>query len=144
MTNRFQTRFTIVAICLLCFGIGPTQVWAQSSGSQAGSLSGRITDSQGAAVSGATITLYARATNARATAVADGRGSYRFERLPEGDYVVEATSTGFGRFSRAFRVERGANGTLNIAMEVAGIGETVLITAAGTPQTVDEVSKAVS
>jgi vitamin B12 transporter len=144
MTNRFQTRFTIVAICLLCFGIRPTQVWAQSSGSQAGSLSGRITDSQGAAVSGATITLYARATNVRATAVTDERGSYRFERLPEGDYVVEATSAGFGRFSRSFRVERGANGTLDIAMAVAGIGETVLITAAGTPQTVDEVSKAVS
>jgi iron complex outermembrane receptor protein len=121
-----------------------TQVWAQSSGSRAGSLSGRITDPQGAAVSGATITLYARATNARATTVTDEHGSYRFERLTEGDYVVEATSAGFGRFSRTFRVERGANGTLDIAMEVAGVGETVLITAAGTPQTVDEVSKAVS
>jgi iron complex outermembrane receptor protein len=116
------------------------QVWAQSSGS----LSGRITDSQGAAVSGATITLYARATNLRATTTTDERGAYRFERLPEGDYVVEATSAGFGRFSRTFRVERGANGTLDFALEIAGVSETVLVTAAGTPQTVDEVSKAVS
>jgi iron complex outermembrane receptor protein len=117
-----------------------TLVWAQSSGS----LSGRITDSQGAAVPGATITLYARATNVRATTVTDERGTYRFERLAEGDYVVEANSAGFGRFSRIYRVERGAAGTLDFTLEVAGVSETVLVTAAGTPQTVDEVSKAVS
>ncbi|HKQ80395.1 MAG TPA: TonB-dependent receptor, partial [Blastocatellia bacterium] len=103
-----------------------------------------ITDSQGAAVSGATIKLYARATNLRAMTVTDERGAYRFERLPEGDYVVEATSSGFGRFSRIYRVERGVAGTLDFALEVAGVSETVLVTAAGTPQTVDEISKAVS
>jgi len=140
MKNHFHIGFTIVVICLLCFGIGATQVWAQS----AGSLSGRITDSQGAAVSGATITLYARATSLRAMTVTDAQGAYRFERLPEGDYVVEATSAGFGRFSRIYRVERGAAGTLDFALEIAGVSETVLVTAAGTPQTIDEVSKAVS
>ncbi len=117
-----------------------TLVWAQSSGS----LSGRITDSQGAAVSDATITLYARATNVRATTVTDERGAYRFERLSEGDYVVEVNSAGFGRISRIYRVERGAAGTLDFDLEVAGVSEIVLVTAAGTPQTVDEVSKAVS
>ena len=117
-----------------------TRVWAQSSGS----LSGRITDSQGAAVSGATITLYARATNVPATTATDERGAYRFERLPEGDYVVETNSAGFGRISRIYRVERGAAGILDFALEVVGVSETVLVTAAGTPQTVDEVSKAVS
>src|SRR5262245_19241911 len=129
MTNRFQTRFTIVAICLLCIDGGLARVWAQSSGS----LSGRVTDSQGAAVSGATITLYARATNLRATTATDERGAYRFERLPDGDYVVEATSAGFGRFSRTFRVEKGAAGTLDFTLEIAGVSETVLVTAAGTP-----------
>ncbi|MGH9850941.1 MAG: TonB-dependent receptor, partial [Blastocatellia bacterium] len=122
------------------FGAGLTQAWAQS----AGGLSGRITDSQGAAVAGATVTLYARATNVRATTVTDARGEYGFERLPEGDYVVEAASAGFGRFSRRFRVERGASGTLDFVLEIASLSETVLVTAAGTPQTVDEVSKAVS
>ena len=135
-----RTAIAFAVVCLICFGRGMTRVWAQSSGS----LSGRITDSQGAAVSGATITLYARATNLRATTVADERGAYRFERLPEGDYVVEATSAGFGRFSRIYRVERGAAGTLDFALEVAVVSETVLVTAAGTPQTVDEVSKVVS
>jgi vitamin B12 transporter len=143
MKNSFRAVRTAIAfavVWLWCLGTGMTHVWAQSSGS----LSGRITDSQGAAVTGATVTLYARATNVRATTVTDERGGYRFERLPEGDYVVEATAAGFGRFTRTFRVERGAPGTLDFALEIAGVSETVLVTAAGTPQTVDEVSKAVS
>lgn len=140
MKNRIRTRFAFVIFCLLWFGAGVTLAWAQS----VGSLSGRITDSQGAAVAGVTVTLYARATNVRATTVTGERGEYRFDRLPEGDYVVEATSTGFGRFSRTFRVEGGASGALDFALEIAGVSEAVLITAAGTPQTVDEVSKAVS
>ena len=104
MKNGFREVITFA--CLLCLGAGLTQVRAQS----AGGLSGRITDSQGAAVPGATVTLYARATNARATTVTDERGGYRFERLPEGDYVIEATAAGFGRFSRTFRVEKGRPG----------------------------------
>jgi vitamin B12 transporter len=138
MKNSFRAMITCA--CLLCFGGGLTQVWSQSTGS----LSGRITDSQGAAVAGATVTLYARATNVRATTATDAQGEFRFDRLPEGDYVIEATSAGFGGFSRVFRVERGASGRLDFTLEIAGVSETVLITAAGTPQTVDEVSKAVS
>ena len=129
-----------VVSSLLCLEAGLTKVWAQSSGG----LSGKVTDAQGAAVAGTTVTIYARTANVSATTVTDERGAYRFERLPEGDYVVEATSSGFGRFSRIYRVEKGAAGTLDFALEVAGVSETVLVTAAGTPQTVDEVSKAVS
>ena len=129
-----------VVSSLLCLEAGLTKVWAQPSGG----LSGKVTDAQGAAVAGTTVTIYARTANVSATTVTDERGAYRFERLPEGDYVVEATSSGFGRFSRIYRVEKGAAGTLDFALEVAGVSETVLVTAAGTPQTVDEVSKAVS
>jgi vitamin B12 transporter len=138
MNDSFRAVITFA--CLLCFGAVLTPAWAQS----AGSLSGKVADSQGAAVAGANVTIYARTANVRATTVTDADGKYRFERLPEGDYVVEAASTGFGGFSRTFRVERGAAGTLDFALEIAGVSETVLITAAGTPQTVDEVSKAVS
>src|SRR5262245_13005793 len=140
MKNIFRTRVAIVVTCLLFIGIGVTQAWAQS----AGVVSGRVTDSQGAAVSGVVVTLYARAANLRATATTDQQGAYRFDRLPKGDYLVEATSAGFGRFSRTVRLERGASANLDFTLEIAGVSETVLVTAAGTPQTVDEVSKAVS
>ncbi|MGH9845366.1 MAG: TonB-dependent receptor, partial [Blastocatellia bacterium] len=116
------------------------QVFAQTTSG----LSGRITDSQGSVVAGATVRLYARETNMRATTVTDSAGGYRFERVLAGDYVVEAASDGFGRVSRMIRIEKGSPATLDFALEIAGPSEMVMVTAAGTPQTVDEVSKAVS
>jgi vitamin B12 transporter len=140
VNNSFRGFIAFAASCLLFFSLGTMRGWAQSSGG----LSGRVTDSQGAAVAGATVTLIARPTDVRATTQTDSSGGYRFDRLPEGDYVIEATSHGFGRASRVFRVEKGTLGALDLALEIAGLNETVLITAAGTPQTVDEVSKAIS
>ena len=135
-----EIRAAFLAICVFCLTAGQLQALAQT----ANSLTGHITDAQGAAVASATVTLYARETNVRATTVTDSAGNFHFERLSAGDYVVEASSTGFGRASRTIRVEKDASATLDFALETVGPSETVLVTAAGTPQTVDEVSKAVS
>lgn len=140
MKNCFRRGIAFAAFCLLCFGPGATRGWAQVSGP----LRGRVTDSQGAAVAGATVTVIARPTDVRAITQTEADGGYRFDRLPEGDYVIEATSSGFGRVSRVIHVEKGSPVTLDLKLEIAGLNETVLITATGTPQTVDEISKAVS
>jgi iron complex outermembrane receptor protein len=138
MKRNLQAVF--IAVCVFCLVAGQPQVLAQT----ANSLTGCIKDSQGAAITGATVTLYARETSVRATTVTDSSGNYRFERVPVGDYVVEATSDGFGRIARTIRVEKDSPATLDFALEIVGPSETVLVTAAGTPQMVDEVSKAVS
>src|SRR5262245_24605068 len=104
MKNTYRGFIALAIHCLLI-----TQMFAQS----AGSLSGRITDSESAAVAGASVTLYARATNLRARTVTGAHGEYKFERLLEGDYVVEATSPGFGRLSRTCRIERGMSGKMD-------------------------------
>jgi iron complex outermembrane receptor protein len=109
-----------------------------------GSLTGRITDAQGAIVANATVTVYARGTDARWVTATDSNGNYRFLHLFAGDYVVEAASDGFARVSRAIHIERGSPATLDLALEIAGPAEVIVVTASGTPQTVDEVSKAVS
>lgn len=128
----------MAVLVVVCAGAGP--VPAQT----ARSLTGRITDAQGAAVPGAVVALYARETNARTTAVTDATGSYGFERLLPGDYVIEVSANGFGKASRTTRVERESAATLDINLDAAGPTETILVTAAGTAQTVDEVSKAVT
>ncbi len=138
--KNFRAVLIIALSCILGLDTGQSQVFAQTSVR----LSGRVTDSQSAAVAGATVTLYSRETNVRATTVTDSNGNYRFERVRPGDYVIEGSSDGFGRASRAIRVEKDSPATLDFELEIAGPSETVLVTAAGTPQTVDEVSKAVS
>ncbi|HKX32789.1 MAG TPA: TonB-dependent receptor [Blastocatellia bacterium] len=57
---------------------------------------------------------------------------------------IQVFAAGFGRALRTVRIEKGAPATLDFGLEAAGPNETVLVTAAGTPQTVDEVSKAAS
>lgn len=129
-----------IAIFVIVVGLCAVQVLAQTTTS----LTGRITDAQGAAVPGAAVTLYARETNARITTVTDAAGSYGFERLLAGEYVIEVSASGFGKASRTTRVERDSAATLDVNLDAAGPSETVLVTAAGTVQTVDEVSKAVT
>lgn len=63
-----------------------------------GSITGTVTDSAGAIVSGATITIRNLGTNATRTAVTSDAGSYNVTQLPPGHYSVKAEKTGFKIF----------------------------------------------
>ncbi|MCA1592193.1 MAG: TonB-dependent receptor [Acidobacteria bacterium] len=118
------------------------------AGEVGSSITGRVLDAQGAGVPGARVTLYARERTAlRLSTQTDVGGAYRFERLAAGAYLVEAEAKGFARAAtREVKVEKDAPAasTLDIVLEVAGVSADVVVTASDAPQTVDEVSKAVS
>ncbi|HVF88056.1 MAG TPA: carboxypeptidase-like regulatory domain-containing protein, partial [Pyrinomonadaceae bacterium] len=111
-------------------------------------IGGRVLDSQNAGVAGAIVTLYARgrASVDRIASVTDETGAYRFARLAAPDeYIIEVEAAGFARFASSVnRVGRGQSLALDIRLEVAGVNAEIVVTAAGVPQTVDEVSKAVT
>ena len=119
---------------------------AQARQQQGATLSGRVTDPRGAGLPGASVTLHERArTRGRLSTVTDASGSYRFERLAPGEYILEAEARGFAHgAAQAVRVASDAAQTLDVRLEVAGVAAEVVVTAADTPQTVDEVSKAVT
>ncbi|SPE38589.1 exported hypothetical protein [Candidatus Sulfopaludibacter sp. SbA3] len=73
-------------------------------GQTLGQLTGRITDSSGGAVAGASVTLLNLATNAERSTVTTGDGDYTFASVPPGVYNVKATHPGF-RAAVANRVE---------------------------------------
>ncbi|HET6843134.1 MAG TPA: carboxypeptidase regulatory-like domain-containing protein [Candidatus Angelobacter sp.] len=60
-----------------------------------GSISGTVTDPQGAVVSGATVKATQQDTGASFKATSDSSGSFRFNLIPTGPYKVEATAQGF-------------------------------------------------
>ena len=78
----------IVTLALLCATSSLAQVVK-------GSISGTVTDPQGAVVSGATVKAINDATGATLTTTSDSSGSFHFNLIPVGTYRVEMTATGF-------------------------------------------------
>lgn len=131
-----------VSACLLVF-VCLTSMSAQTTTTF---VTGRITDARGAGLPGANVTLYPRERpSERLETVTDEDGQYLFERVAPGTYLIEAKGTGFARSAALpLRVGSGANPPLDISLELAGIREEVVVTASGSAQTVDEVSKAIT
>lgn len=144
MRRETFIRTLLLASALLMSSFSPSATtYAQAAGA---SIGGRVKDPAGAAVRGATVTLYARGrTQLRLSTATDDAGAYRFERLAPGEYIVEAEAEGFAHGeARVVNVERGGQASADFALEVAGVSTEVVVTAADAPQTVDEVSKAVN
>ena len=139
MRRETFVRTLIFACALLAAAFAPARAQGQGA-----SLSGRVTDPRGAAVAGAGVERDGRArAQVRLTIVTDAAGSYRFERLAPGEYIVEAAGPGFApSAARPVAVSRDAAASLYFRLEVAGVSTEVVVTASDSPQTTDEVSKA--
>jgi len=96
-----------------------------------GSIVGKVTDSQGLAVQGATVTLSGPNLQGTRTAVTNNLGAYLFRDLPPGpDYKVTTSKQGLAPASQdAIRVSLGQEFTVNLAMSPAGVTETLTVTA---------------
>jgi vitamin B12 transporter len=108
------------------------------------SINGRIADEQGAVVAGAEVRLRSRG-GLLLTTNTDANGSFAFNDLGAGAYFVEVKATGFATLTTVeIRLARGQTENLDLKLKIEAINESVVITATGTPQRADEVSKAMS
>jgi vitamin B12 transporter len=107
-------------------------------------VSGYVRDAQGGWVSGAELRLFRQDTDFSRTATSDSSGKYIFENVAAGPLVLEIQKNGFRSATMNVQVERDAPQALDIRLEVAGVNQTVVVTASGEAQTLDEVSKAFS
>ncbi len=62
-----------------------------------GSLRGTVTDAQGAAVAGATVTLVDTGTNKTLVSTSDADGIYEFNALPAAPYRLTVEHAGFNK-----------------------------------------------
>ena len=85
--------FAFAAFLIVVLGGCVSCLWAQSS--TTGGLTGTVTDSTGAAVPDATVTLVNHATNQTQTTTTDANGRYGFSLLPTGTYGVNFSAQGF-------------------------------------------------
>jgi hypothetical protein len=98
-----------------------------------GRISGTISDSSGAVVPSAAVTVTNSATNATRTAVTDESGFYTVTNLPVGTYSVTVERQGFKKANQTDNaLAADTRLTVNITLEAGAVTETVEVsTAAG-------------
>lgn len=95
-----------------------------------GSIQGTVTDSTGAVVSGATVTVINQATNVRSETRSTGAGDFQFS-LDPGIYTVTVTATGFKSVTQEHvPVNALETVTVNTTLPAGSTVETVTVTAA--------------
>jgi hypothetical protein len=103
---------------------------AQLATAQATSqLNGTVTDSSGAAVAGAKITLTEPATGLQRTATSNASGFYQFLDVPPGSYQMEAAATGFAAFLVKVTLQVKLPSTVPIRLQIAGATTSVTVAA---------------
>jgi hypothetical protein len=117
------------------------QTYEASEGESAGTLSGTITDPNGAVVPNASVTITNSTTNQSITTSSDNNGVYRSPVLAPGNYSISISSPGF----KGYRVQNVVVGGawpahVNAALEVGGVTETVTVTA-GNSQLANSMSQ---
>ncbi|HKQ75120.1 MAG TPA: TonB-dependent receptor [Blastocatellia bacterium] len=95
-----------------------------------GSLRGRVTDTKGAAVAGATVTLTNTSNNIIQTATAGEDGSYSFARVVPGSYSIVAEKAGFKQTRRGdLAVAINEAAVADMTLEVGSVNETITVQA---------------
>ena len=92
-------------------------------------IAGTISDQNGGALPGVTVTVTSSATGAARTAVTDEQGRYTITNLPPGTYTVAAELSGFGASKQDVSVGLGDRKTVDATLQVAGLTESVNVAA---------------
>jgi hypothetical protein len=134
--SKYAIRRGLAAVLLLLV----TFVMAGAQESR-GSLTGTVSDPNGAALPGATVEIRNVETNVANTATTNEEGSYTFPLLNPGHYTLTVTAQGFANATREnIEIRVSERLTLDVPMSVTGVGETVTTVATTTALETGSVS----
>lgn len=130
MENIMIRSRQLVVTSLLLLLLLPLAVSAQVTSSTS-SVTGEVTDPNGAAISGATVTLTDTRTSKALTTTSDEQGVYRFPQVQPGQgYTLSVTAAGFQTFTLSDVALRVGNvETHNVQLTAGQVSETVSVTA---------------
>jgi hypothetical protein len=115
--------FLFVALC------SHSYVWAQGSSTTA-SLTGSVTDEQGAVIGGATVTAKNIETNLSREALSGTEGNFLLQQLPPGDYEVTVLAEGFNTTSSRINLLLGTTARFDFVMKVGTTADIIEVVAA--------------
>ncbi|MBI1746109.1 MAG: TonB-dependent receptor [Acidobacteria bacterium] len=124
-TRPTRRRLTLGLITFLLLA---SAVFPQSQISSS-DLKGKISDTQGGVLPGATVTITSAGKGVSRTLVTDERGEYSFPLLQPGVYDLKVEFPGFmSQLKKGFQLTVGQTGILDVVMPVAGTGTEIVVT----------------
>ncbi|HVQ16531.1 MAG TPA: carboxypeptidase regulatory-like domain-containing protein, partial [Vicinamibacterales bacterium] len=117
--------------CLLvaaCCAVASVRVTHAQEAINFASVSGRVTDPQGAVVPGASVTARQTETNVLAETVTNSEGRFRFPYLRVGTYELKVRVDGFADSVRMLNASVGAAFDIPVVLAVAGLDTSITVT----------------
>src|ERR1700753_3317331 len=142
MIRGSTTQFAIRALLLLAVAAASVApVAAQSLGS-AGTVTGTVTDPNGAVVPNASVTIANPVTGYTRTVNSGTDGTFRFDNVPPNSYGLSVTASGFNPSQQPLDVRSSVPMSLKIQLTVGGTNETVTVTSTGAGDVIENVPEA--
>jgi len=134
--SRLAVRVALLVVCTICFTrLAQAQYRA--------SLRGTVTDPQGAAIAGATVTLVNPDTSSTMVSISDSNGIYNFNGLSPAPYKITAEREGFKkRVLEHVQIIPEQLNSLDLGLELGQVDQ--IVTVSSTTQALDTETATVS
>ncbi|MBL8152371.1 MAG: carboxypeptidase regulatory-like domain-containing protein, partial [Blastocatellia bacterium] len=116
----------LLAALLFLYGVGIA--WAQA-GATSASITGKITEQSGTAISGATVKIIDLTKNLDREITTDTEGNYSAQQLTPGFYEVKVSADGFQSKTTRFELSLGTTARLDISLAVGAVSEVIEVNA---------------
>jgi hypothetical protein len=125
MKKSFTTASFVLLFVILAGVLGFAQT-------DTGSITGTVTDAQGAVIPNATVTATNTGTNQTYTAKTDSKGNYTMPAVLRGNYTLEAKADGFKSATQRFQLNISEQKDLSPALQPGSVSESVTVDAGST------------
>lgn len=119
-----NTRLRLV-VWIAALAMITTTLWAQNP---TGTLTGRVTDTDGGALPGVTVSVTSPNLQGTRTTATNANGDYKLAFLPSGNYEVTYQIDGFNTVRRGVKLSAATTTPSNVVMELGEISEEIVVT----------------
>ena len=131
-------NFIVLMVCIWTLAASVSRLSGQVA---TGRITGRVTDSAGAVVAGATVTITNDATSVAQTVRSSASGDYVFEAVNPGTYTLKAEASGFQQFiSQGIQAHIQDRLTVDVKLSVGAVTQQVSVSAAAPLLQAEEAS----
>ena len=117
-----MNRYVLKTVLIICIAAVAIPVAAQE---KSGTIQGRVADSDGSALPGATVSVTGQNMMGEKISITDGEGFFRFPMIPPGQYEIAASLAGFLPIKKeGVPVSLGKTANIDVVLQ-SGFGDTI-------------------